>query len=415
MLRRIGPSAVPAARRDAVDPQTLAAAAAIVGDVRDGGVPALRALAERWDGLRAGGDLVLGREALEAAAAGVDPATIALLRRCAARIEAFARAQRASLGDVTVDVPGGQAGHTWAAVERAGCYAPGGRFPLPSTVLMTVIPARVAGVASVVVASPRPAAVTLAAAWVAGADAVLVCGGAQAVAALTYGVGIEPVDVIVGPGNRWVTAAKQLVVGRVGIDMLAGPSELLVIADAGADPGRIAADLLAQAEHDPDAIPVLVSPDAALLDAVDAELLRQIETLPTASTAAAAIAGQGLAVLVADLTEAVAVSDRIAPEHLQLMVADPSALAPAHYGALFVGSDAAEVLGDYAAGPNHVLPTGSGARFGGGLSVADFLRMRTWLRIDDAAAAAGVVDDAVELARLEGLEGHARAAAARRK
>ncbi len=411
-MKRIRPDQLPEARRDAVDAETLRAAGVYVDSVRSGGEPALRALAERFDDLAPGAPLLLGRDELAAAAASVPPETLALLERCAARIRSFAEAQRQALPDVEVPVPGGAAGHRWEPVERAGCYAPGGRFPLPSTVLMTAVPARVAGVAKVLVASPRPAPVTLAAAHVAGADGLLVCGGAQAVAALAFGVGCPAVDVIVGPGNRWVTAAKQLVVGRVGIDMLAGPSELLVIADAEADPARIAADLLAQAEHDPDALPVLVSPSEPLLDAVDAEVERQLATLSTHETARAALAN-GFSVLTGDLAEAVSVSDRFAPEHLELHVQDPEALRPAHYGAVFVGAEAAEVLGDYAAGPNHVLPTGSGARFGGGLSVADFLRMRTWLRIDSPGDAQPMVQDAVALARLEGLEGHARSAEAR--
>ena len=412
VMKRVEAKDLEALRREAVDAQTLAEAAAIVEDVRARGEAAVREHAVRLGDMREGQPLLMDRNALMGELSRLDNKAWCVLARTAERIRTFAEAQRAALKEIDVEVPGGRAGHTVAPVARAGCYAPGGRFPLPSTVLMTVVPARVAGVREVFVASPRPAAVTLAAAHVAGADGLLVCGGAQAVAAMAFGVGCPAVDVVVGPGNRWVTAAKQLVVGRVGIDMLAGPSELLVIADDAADPARIAADLLAQAEHDPDALPVLVSPSEALLDGVDGELERQLADLSTAATAREALA-QGFAVLVADLDEAVAISDRLAPEHLELHVDDPEALRAAHYGALFVGSEAAEVLGDYAAGPNHVLPTGSGARFGGGLSVADFLRMRTWLRIDSAAQAQPVVRDAVALARLEGLEGHARSAEAR--
>ena len=198
--------------------------------------------------------------------------------------------------------------------------------------------------------------------------------------------------------------------------MLAGPSELVVLADGTADPAVVAADLLAQAEHDPDAMPILVTFDAALADAVDAELARQLETLPTAPTARAAV-GNGFAVIVEDTDEAVRICDRIAPEHLELHVGDAAALKPrlANYGALFVGAGAAEVLGDYGAGPNHVLPTGGTARFSGGLSVFTFMRVRTWMEITDPAGAAGLLDDAVALARIEGLEAHARAAEIRRK
>ncbi|HBP22919.1 MAG TPA: histidinol dehydrogenase, partial [Planctomycetes bacterium] len=263
---------------------------------------------------------------------------------------------------------------------------------------------------------PRPTQVTLAAAAVAGADALLAVGGAQAIAALAYGAGpVPPCDVVVGPGNRWVTAAKQLVAGVVRIDMLAGPSELVVIADGGADPETVAADLLAQAEHDPDARPIVLSPSGELLERVDEALARQLETLPTADTALPACREQGAAILCADLEEACAVSDRLAPEHLQLHLANPAEARRRlrHYGALFLGRAGAEVLGDYGAGPNHVLPTGGTARSSGGLSVFTFLRVRTWLHLDDLAAAAPLARDAADLARLEGLEGHARAAEAR--
>jgi phosphoribosyl-ATP pyrophosphohydrolase/phosphoribosyl-AMP cyclohydrolase/histidinol dehydrogenase len=217
--------------------------------------------------------------------------------------------------------------------------------------------------------------------------------------------------VIVGPGNRYVTAAKQLVAGAVAIDMLAGPSELTILADDTADPGNVAADLLAQAEHDPDAVPVLVTLDPTLLDRVEVELVRQLRDLPTAETARLALANGGV-IVVASVDDGVAACDAIAPEHLQLDLREAAAVAPrlAHYGALFVGTGAAEVLGDYGAGPNHVLPTGRTARSTGGLSVYTFLRVRTWLRIDDRAAALPLIEDAVWLGRAEGLEAHARAA-----
>jgi phosphoribosyl-ATP pyrophosphohydrolase/phosphoribosyl-AMP cyclohydrolase/histidinol dehydrogenase len=215
---------------------------------------------------------------------------------------------------------------------------------------------------------------------------------------------------VVGPGNRWVTAAKKLVAGRVGIDMLAGPSELVVLADSGADPELVAADLLAQAEHDPDALPVLVTTAAGLAEAVESALARQLIDLPTRETAAAAL-GNGFAVVASDLDEAVAVCDRLAPEHLQVLTANADAVAARlrHWGGLFIGAASAEVLGDYGAGPNHTLPTGGVARFKGGLSVLDFLRVRTWLRLDGGADPE-LARDAAALARLEGLEAHARAA-----
>jgi histidinol dehydrogenase len=415
-LRRIAAAELPAARRDAVDPDTLAAASTIVDDVREGGEDALREHAERLGDIEPGAPIVLGPDTLARAREALPSSDIALLERTAERIRAFAQAQRASLVEARVAIEGGEAGHTISPVDRAGCYAPGGRFPLPSSVLMTVVTARAAGVGQVWVASPRPAPVTLAAAAVAGADGLIAVGGAQAIAALAYGAGpVQAVDVIVGPGNRWVTAAKQLVVGRVGIDMLAGPSELVVLADDTADPKVVAADLLAQAEHDVDARPMLVTTSMVLADRVNEALKTQLENLPTASTARAAVA-EGFAVLCGSWEEALSVCDQIAPEHLEVMSKEPQADARRlhHYGALFLGAGAAEVMGDYGAGPNHVLPTGSSARFTGGLSVFDFLRVRTWMRIDDVEGAQSLVSDAVKLARHEGLEAHARSAMWRR-
>jgi phosphoribosyl-ATP pyrophosphohydrolase/phosphoribosyl-AMP cyclohydrolase/histidinol dehydrogenase len=414
-LTRRDPAEVRASRRAAVDEATLRAAQAILDDVRDRGLAAVLDHAERLGDWQRGQPHLLGPAALKEAHDACPAEVQGVLRRTAERIHAFASAQRAALLPLTTAVPGGEAGHHLLPVARAGCYAPGGRFPLPSSVLMTAVVARVAGVEGVVVASPRPALVTLAAAHVAGADAVLAVGGAQAIAALAHGVdGVAPVDVIVGPGNRWVTAAKQLVSGLVGIDMLAGPSELLVLADRSADPAVVAADLLAQAEHDVDALPILVTTHEPLVAEVEHELEAQLATLPTAATAREAVA-RGFAVVVSSLDEALPLVDRLAPEHLELELEDAPAVAARirNAGAIFVGSHAAEVLGDYGAGPNHVLPTGTTARYTGGLSVLTFLRMRTWLRIDDPAAARQVIEDAVALARLEGLEGHARSAARR--
>lgn len=412
LLRRIAAKDVARLAHDPVDAATLAGAAAIVDDVRANGAPALRAHAERLGDLTAGAPMIYDRAALHHAREQLPRADLELLERTAERISTFASAQRACLTALDTSVPGGRAGHFVTPIERAGCYAPGGRFPLPSSVLMTVVTARAAGVGTVWVASPRPTLVTLAAAAVAGADALLAVGGAQAIAALAFGADPVPAcDAVVGPGNRWVTAAKQLVAGRVAIDMLAGPSELLVLADGSADPAVVAADLLAQAEHDPDALPVLVTWNAALADAVEQALVSQLATLPTAATARAALVN-GFCVLTRDAAEAVAVCNIVAPEHLEVQVADPDAVVPAlqQFGALFIGHAAAEVFGDYGVGPNHVLPTSGGSRFTGGLSVLNFLRVRTWLRLDSVAP---IRDDAAALARLEGLEAHARAALAR--
>lgn len=399
-------------RGSVVPPQALAEAGVIVEAVRTRGEAALQEHAERFGDIRPGAPLWHDRTDLAEALARLPMDDRTRLERVAERIGTFADAQRRALCPVRVPVPGGVAEHWVAPVERAGCYAPGGRYPLPSSVLMTAVTARVAGVPQVWVASPKPAALTLAAAAVAGADGLLAAGGAHAIAALAYGAGPLPAcDVIVGPGNRYVTAAKQLVGSRTAIDLLAGPSELVVLADDSADPARVAADLLAQAEHDPDAMPVLVTLDSRLADHVERELLHQLGDLATAGVARGAL-GNGGVVVVADLDEGIAVCDAIAPEHLQLELRQADLVAPrlAHYGALFVGPGGAEVLGDYGAGPNHVLPTGGTARSVGGLSVYTFLRVRTSLLIDDLSAARPLVEDAIWFGRAEGLEAHARAA-----
>jgi len=402
-------------RGGAVTPEALAVAAPIVDAVRTRGEAALREYAERFGDVAAGGPLFLARPALDRALRDLPVSDRGRLERVAERIRRFAEAQKRALEAVTITLPGGAAGHWIAPLERAGCYAPGGRYPLPSSVLMTAVTARAAGVAEVWVASPKPGALTLAAAAVAGADGVLGAGGAHAIAALAFGAGpIRPCDVVVGPGNRYVTAAKQLVAGRVAIDLLAGPSELVVFADASASPAVIAGDLLAQAEHDPDAVPILVALDPTHAGRVDTELARQLAGLPTAEVARAALANGGV-VVVATLEEGIAACDALAPEHLELCLQDATAVASrlAHFGALFIGAGSAEVLGDYGAGPNHVLPTAGTARSKGGLSVYTFLRVRTWLRIEDSAAARPLIEDAAWFGRVEGLEAHARSAEAR--
>lgn len=395
--------------------EVQAAAAEIVSRFRDGGEEVLREYALRFNERSADEPLYLAGSEMKKELDALDKEARERLERIADRIRVFAEAQRHTLRPLEVDVAGGSAGHTVEPIERAGCYAPGGRYPLPSSVLMTAVTARVAGVESVWVASPRPAPITVAAAALAGADGLLAVGGAQSIAALAYGVGpVPPSDIVVGPGNEYVTAAKQVVSAHVAIDMLAGPSELVVVGDAAANPSLIAADLLAQAEHDVRALPILVSVDAALIDAVERELERQARDLPTADVAIQALSNGG-AIYCGDRAEAVRVCNDLAPEHLQLSVAHPDSLLPQlkHYGAVFVGERAAEVFGDYGAGPNHVLPTGRTARAKGGLSVLDFLRIRTWIRSGENASATELIEDSAWLARREGLEAHARAAEAR--
>uniref|UniRef100_A0A7S3YRN5 Imidazoleglycerol-phosphate dehydratase n=1 Tax=Lotharella globosa TaxID=91324 RepID=A0A7S3YRN5_9EUKA len=401
--------------RDVVDPNVRTKAGVIVEGVKKGGEKALIDYAVRFGDLKQGQPHILSKKELKAAFDGIPKEQQEVLISTAARIERFALAQRASIRDLKTPIPGGFAWQKVSPVERAGCYAPGGRFPLPSSVLMTGVTARCAGVREVWVASPRPAEITKAAAHVAGADFLLCIGGAQAIAALAYGAGgVPPCDAIVGPGNQWVTAAKQLVAGKCAIDMLAGPSELLVLADETADPSVVAADLLAQAEHDVVAIPMLVTTHKALVAKVEKELTTQLKNLGTKGTAAKSMADNSFVVVCDTMQEAIETADFLAPEHLEVLTKEPLAVAQrlSHYGALFIGTHAAEVLGDYGAGPNHTLPTGRTARYTGGLSVHCFLRVRTWMQLTEPASgpAQKMVRDCVALADLEGLEGHSKSA-----
>lgn len=416
LLTRVSARDIARLLRPPVDAATLAVAAEIVDGVRTEGEQAVRQYAEQFGERGPGEPLLFGPDEMRSALGRIDAEDRAALERAANRIESFARAQRDSILELSIPVPGGRAGHTVEPVRSAGCYAPGGRYPLPSSVLMTAVTARAAGCERVVVASPGAHDVMLAAAAIAGADTFLAVGGAHAIGALAHGFdGFEPVDVIAGPGNRFVTAAKQIVSGMVGIDMLAGPSELLVLADESADPVLIAADLLAQAEHDTDAVPMLVTTSERIAAEVEPELSRQLGTLSTAATAARALEN-GFVCVVETLEDAIAVTDRLAPEHLEIMTRDAQGTAGRirNAGACFVGAGTAEVVGDYGAGPNHTLPTGGTARFQAGLSVMHFLRLRTYLRIDDPGNAAGLLADTERLAGVEGLAGHAASARARR-
>lgn len=411
VLRRIDAADAARVRSPAVAPEVLSRVSEIATAVRDRGESALRKYAERWDRLPPGAPLLRTPDELKQALNSLPAAQRELLRRAADRIAHFARAQLETTGPARTEVPGGWAGDRLVPVRTAGCYAPGGRFPLPSSVLMTAVVARVAGVRAVWLASPDPSPQVMAAASVAGVDGLLAAGGAQAVAALAYGVPPAPrCDVVAGPGNQWVTGAKLVLSGVVGIDLLAGPSELVVLADQDADPALVAADLLAQAEHDVAALPVLVTPCRALADRVDAELASQLPGLPTEATAAAALRN-GFAV-VAPEEDALRCCQELAPEHLAIHGARAERWAESldAYGAVFVGADAAEVLGDYGIGPNHTLPTGGTARFHGGLSVFSFLRRPSWVRLAPGPGLERAVQDAAALARMEGLEAHARSA-----
>jgi len=407
-----------AKREAAVD--VNADVAAIIADVQARGDAAVLALTNRFDRLsvRAVGDLRIPQARLDAAAAQVPAPTIDALTLAAARIEAF-HAQQMPHPLRYTDAQGVELGHRWTAVAAAGLYVPGGTAAYPSSVLMNAIPARVAGVERVVMVVPTPDGVenplVLAAAKLAGITEIYRIGGAQAVAALAYGTGtIAPVDKIVGPGNAYVAAAKRQVFGTVGIDMIAGPSEILVVADGGNDPAWIAADLLSQAEHDASSQSILITDDQACADEVARAVESQLALLPRATTAAASWHNYGAIITVASLGDAVPLVNRLAPEHLELAVADPEPLADAvhHAGAIFLGRYTPEAVGDYVAGPNHVLPTARSARFSSGLSVLDFMK-RTSLVKCDADSLAKIGPAAMALAEAEGLDAHGRSVSIR--
>ena len=358
------------------------------------------------------------RGSCDKALADLDRALREALELAAERIRSYHAEQRPA-DSVRTDAAGVRTGARWGAVEAAGLYVPGGRAAYPSSVLMNAIPAKVAGVDRLVMVTPTPDGLVnplvLAAAALAGVDEVWRVGGAQAIAALAYGTRqIRPVDVIVGPGNAWVAEAKRQLYGVVGIDMVAGPSEIVVVADADNEPAWIAADLLSQAEHDPTSQSILITDDDAFADAVEREVEAQLGRLRTGATARASWAGNGAIILVASLDEVPALSDRLAPEHLELAVADPRGLFDRirHAGSVFLGRHAPEAVGDYVAGPNHVLPTGRRARFASGLSVLDFMKRTSFIELD-AAAIAAIGPAAVALANAEGLPAHAASVAAR--
>ena len=399
------------------DAHVAGTVAQIIADLRARGDAALLELTNRYDrtAFAAAAELEIPAERLDAALCALPPAQRTALETAAARVRAYAERQKLDSWSYT-EADGTLLGQQVTALDAVGLYVPGGKAAYPSSVLMNAIPAKVAGVRQLVMVVPTPDGeqndLVLAAARLAGVDRVFAIGGAQAVAALAYGTASVPrVDKIVGPGNIWVATAKRAVYGQVGIDMIAGPSEILVICDGNTDADWIAMDLFSQAEHDEDAQPILISPDAAFLDRVAAAIERLLPTLARADIVRVSLASRAALIRVADLAEAAEVANYIAPEHLELSVADPQALLPSirHAGAIFLGRHTAEALGDYCAGPNHVLPTSRTARFSSPLGVYDFQK-RSSLIFCSPDGAATLGRTASVLARGEGLSAHARSA-----
>lgn len=397
------------------DSDVSADVAAIIARVKAVGDVALADYTAKFDrfDLDASG-WSISKEECAAAYEALAPDLREALNLAANRIRAYHAAQLPEDRDYR-DATGARLGARWNAVDAAGVYVPGGRAAYPSSVLMNILPAKVAGVGRIVMMTPTPGGetnpVVMAAAHIGGVNEIWRIGGAQAVAALAYGTDkIAPVDVVTGPGNAWVAEAKRQLYGVVGIDMVAGPSEIVVVADSRNDPRIIAADLLSQSEHDPTSQSILFTDDAVFADAVAAAVDAIIPTLSTAATMRQSWDGNGAIVLVAALTDAIPLCDRLAPEHLELAVdaaeADALFARVRHAGSVFLGRQTPEAIGDYVAGPNHVLPTGRRARFSSGLSVSDFMKRTSFLALDDGSLAA-IGPAAVALAGAEGLPAHA--------
>ncbi|GAO79462.1 MULTISPECIES: histidinol dehydrogenase [unclassified Sphingopyxis] len=389
--------------------------AAIIARVKAEGDAALADYTAKFDRFDLGArGWSISKEECAAAYDALAPELRDALNLAADRIRAYHAAQLPEDRDYR-DAAGARLGARWRGVDAAGVYVPGGRAAYPSSVLMNIIPAKVAGVERIVMMTPAPDGeinpVVMAAAHIGGVDEIWRIGGAQAIAALAYGTDkIGPVDVVTGPGNAWVAEAKRQLYGVVGIDMVAGPSEIVVVADAKNEPHIIAADLLSQAEHDPTSQSILFTDDGDFADAVAAAVAYIIPTLSTAATMQASWADNGAAIIVPTLADAIPLCDRLAPEHLELAVdpAEADALfgRVRHAGSVFLGRQTPEAIGDYVAGPNHVLPTGRRARFSSGLSVTDFMKRTSFLALDEASLAA-IGPAAVALAGAEGLPAHA--------
>ncbi len=401
----------------AQDPQIDITVAAILADVKTRGDAAVLEYTARFDGVKADtlAALEIPKSEMQAALARIPAARRAALEAAAARVREYHQRQRLESWGYT-DSDGNELGQQITALDRAGLYVPGGKAAYPSSVIMNAVPAKVAGVTEVIMVVPTPRGekndLVLAAAAICGVDRVFTIGGAQAVAAMAYGTATIPqVDKIVGPGNAYVAAAKRRVFGVVGIDMVAGPSEILVVGDGSTDPDWVAMDLFSQAEHDELAQSILLAPDAKYLDAVSASITKLLPDMPRRAVIEASLKGRGALIQVRDIDEACSLVNRIAPEHLELSVDNAQALLPKirHAGAIFIGKYTSEALGDYCAGPNHVLPTSRTARFSSPLGVYDFQKRSSVIRVS-AEGAEKLGKIAVELATGEGLPAHARSA-----
>ncbi len=382
----------------------------ILKEVKTRGDTAVKKYAQLFDKIRLK-RFELSRDEIRNAYDNVDKETVLAMKKAAKSIEFFAKKQFGQLKSFEIKKSGITVGQKIIPLERVGCYVPGGNYPLPSSALMGVIPAKVAGVKEIVVCSPRIKPVTVVAADIAGADRIFSIGGIQAIGAMAYGTKTIPkVDKIVGPGNKYVTAAKKEVYGIVGIDFLAGPSEVFIIADETGNPEFIAADMLAQAEHDVNAVPMLVTDSAELAKKVNLQLRKQLTILKTKKTAEQALCN-GKIIIVKSLDDAVRIANKKAPEHIELQIRKPERIIKnlSSYGSLFIGSHSAEVFGDYCTGTNHILPTNMAARYAGGLSVRDFVKVVTYQKAGSRNIKR-LIKTASAIAETEGLDAHKKSA-----
>ncbi|MHC1605703.1 MAG: histidinol dehydrogenase [Candidatus Methanofastidiosia archaeon] len=384
----------------------------VIGQVKKRGDKAVYEYTKKFDKVTSP-SLEVTKEDIKKAYQSVDEKLIKALKTAHKHIQTFSEIQIASLKDFEMKTEWSILGQKIIPVEAVGCYVPGGRYPLPSSALMSITPARVAGVENIIVCSPKIRDETIVAADIAGADNIFSIGGIQAIAAMAYGTQSVPkVDMIVGPGNKYVTAAKRMVYGDVGIDFLAGPSEVLIISDSTGNPQLIAADMLAQAEHDPIAQAHLITTDEKVAKQVFKEVNIQLSTLPTRDVATKALENSYL-IVAENLEQAYNITNKKAPEHVELQIEDEESAVESlkHYGCLFIGKNSAESFGDYASGTNHILPTGGCARFTGGLSVLSFLKIQTYQKIISPDS---ITDTVATLAEAEGLESHKRSALKRK-
>jgi len=383
----------------------------ILKDVKKRGDEAVRDYSKKFDKVDIE-NFQLTKEQIKEAYSKIDNETLEALRFANINIRNFAENQLKSLKDFEVNTNGVITGQRIVPIEKVGCYVPGGRYPLPSTALMTVIPAKVAGVKEIIICSPKISNITIVAADIAGADRIFNVGGVQAIGAMAYGTeSIPKVDKIVGPGNQYVAAAKKEVYGLVGIDFIAGPSEVLIIADDTGKPDFIAADLLAQAEHDPGSRAEVITFDRKVAEKIILSLDEQLSNLKTKDIAKESIEKNGAIIIVDSMEEAVKIANKRAPEHLELQIKNPETIIPNlnNYGSLFIGGYSAEVFGDYCSGPNHTLPTNGCARYTGGLSVKEYVKVLTFQKVTKEASK-DLIKAASKLAEVEGLYAHKNAA-----